>query len=96
VPDSNDKEALMTTARFTTQEARQIAEALGLDLGQEPFDIEQFRMGMDVELEHGRRDPQTNVTNDDPLTTGKIALAHLRELPDYYTGLAAMEGEGET
>jgi Protein of unknown function (DUF5661) len=96
VPYSNDKEALMTTARFTTQEARQVAEALGLDLGQESFDIEQFRMGMDVELEHGRRDPQTNVTNDDPLTTGKIALAHLRELPDYYTRLAAMEGEGET
>jgi hypothetical protein len=50
---------------------------------------------MDVELEHGRRDPQTNVTNDDPLTTGKIALAHLRELPDYYTRLAAMEGDSE-
>ena len=85
----------MTTAHFTTQEARQVAEALGLDLGQERFDIEQFRMGMDVELEHGRRDPQTNVTNDDPLTTGKIALAHLRELPDYYTRLAAMEAESE-
>ena len=86
----------MTTAHFTTQEARQVAEALGLDLGQERFDIEQFRMGMDVELEHGRRDPQTNVTDDDPLTTGKIALAHLRELPDYYTRLAVMEGESET
>jgi hypothetical protein len=86
----------MTTIRFTTQEARQVAEALGLDLAQEPFDIEQFRMGMDVELEHGHRDPQTNVTNDDPVTTGKIALAHLRELPDYYTRLAAMEGESET
>jgi hypothetical protein len=96
VPYSNDKEALMTTARFTTQEARQVAEVLGLDLGQESFDIEQFRMGMDVELEHGRRDPQTNVTNDDPVTTGKIALAHLRELPDYYTRLAVMEGESET
>ena len=86
----------MTTAHFTTQEARQVAEALGLDLAQERFDIEQFRSGMDVELEHGRRDPQTNVTNDDPLTTGKIALAHLRELPDYYTRLAVMEGESET
>ena len=96
VPYSNDEEALMTTARFTTQEARRVAEALGLDLAQERFDIEQFRMGMDVELEHGRRDPQTNVTNDDPVTTGKIALAHLRELPDYYTRLAVMEGEGET
>ena len=96
VPYSNYEEAFMTTARFTTQEARRVAEALGLDLEQEPYDIEQFRMGMDVELEHGRRDPQTNVTNDDPVRTGKIALAHLRELPDYYTRLAAMEGEGET
>ncbi len=86
----------MTTARFTTEEARHVAEALGLDLAQERFDIEQFRMGMDVELEHGRRDPQTNVTNDDPVATGRIALAHLRELPDYYTRLAAMEHEGET
>jgi hypothetical protein len=52
-------------------------------------------MGMDVELEHGLRDPATNVTNDDPLTTGKIALAHLTEFPDYYTRLAKMEKEAE-
>jgi len=53
-------------------------------------------MGMDVELEHGTIDPHTNVTNDDPLATGKIALAHLNELPDYYTRLDKMETEGET
>jgi hypothetical protein len=93
---SDFKEAFMTTVRFTIQEAQHVAEALGLDLTQERFDVEQFRMGMDVELEHGRRDPQTNVTNDDPVTTGRIALAHLRELPDYYTRLAAMEGESGT
>ena len=58
-----------------------------------PFDLEQFRMGLDVELEHGRRDPATNVTDDDPIMTGKIALAHLRELPDYYTRLAEMEAK---
>ena len=50
-------------------------------------------MGLGIELEHGRRDPATNVTNDDPVVTGKIALAHLRELPDYYTRLADMEAE---
>jgi hypothetical protein len=83
------------TARttFTTDEARQIAAAIGLDWGTAQFDLEQFRMGLDVELEHGSHDPQTNVTNDDPITTGKIALAHLRELPDYYTRLAVMEAE---
>jgi Protein of unknown function (DUF5661) len=93
---SGSEEAFMATARFTTEDAREVAEALGLDLAQERFDLEQFRMGMDVELEHGRSDPQTNVTNDNPVATGKIALAHLRELPDYYTRLAAMEREGET
>ena len=78
---------------FTSDEAVAIAENLGLDLTGEPFDLEQFRMGLDVELEHGRRDPATNVTDDDPVVTGKIALAHLRELPDYYTRLAAMEAD---
>jgi hypothetical protein len=79
--------------KFTSDEAIAIAEKLGLDLTGEPFDLEQFRMGLDVELEHGRRDPATNVTDDDPVVTGKIALAHLRELPDYYTRLAAMEAD---
>ena len=50
---------------------------------------------MDVELEHGTRDSDTDVTRDDPLVTGKIALAHLREMSDYYTRLAQMEAEGE-
>ena len=59
------------------------------------FDVEQFRRGMDVELEHGLVDPNTNVTGDDALTTGKIALAHLTEFPDYYTRLHAMEAEAE-
>ena len=56
---------------------------------------EQFRAGMDVELEHGLGDAETNVTNDDPLTTGKIALAHLREFADYYTRLERMESEAD-
>lgn len=78
---------------FTAEEAKQIGEQLGIDWSK--YDVEQFRMGMDVELEHGTVDENTNVTNDDALMTGKIALAHLNELPDYYTRLAEMEEEGE-
>jgi hypothetical protein len=74
---------------FTTDQAREIGEKLGVDWSR--FDVEQFRMGMDVELEHGRRDPATDVTGDDALTTGKIALAHLNEFADYYTRLTKME-----
>jgi len=84
----------MTTKKtFTAEEAKKIGEQLGIDWSK--FDVEQFRSGMDVELEHGLTDPHTNVTNDDPLTTGKIALAHLNEFPDYYTRLDKMEEEGE-
>ena len=79
--------------RFTTEEAKQIGEALGIDWSK--FDVEQYRMGLDVELEHGLVDPHTNVTNDDPMMTGKIALAHLNEFPDYYTRLEKMEKEAE-
>jgi hypothetical protein len=84
----------MGDQNFTTNDARSIGEQLGIDWTSSPFDVEQFRAGMDVELEHGTRDPDTDVTGDDPLLTGKIALAHLRELPDY-TRLARMEAEGE-
>jgi Protein of unknown function (DUF5661) len=80
---------------FTTSDARSVGEQLGIDWASSQFDIEQFRAGMDIELEHGTRDPETDVTGNDPLLTGKIALAHLRELPDYYTRLARMEAEGE-
>ncbi|MFC1861027.1 DUF5661 family protein [Chloroflexota bacterium] len=78
---------------FTASEARQIGEKLGIDWSK--FDVEQYRMGLDVELEHGSVDPATNVTNDDPVTTGKITLAHLNEFPDYYTRLDIMEKEAE-
>jgi hypothetical protein len=79
---------------FTSEEAKMIGEQLGIDWSN--FDVEQFRMGMDVELEHGIVDPVTNVTDSNPLMTGKIALAHLNEFPDYYTRLAKMEAEGES
>ncbi|MFH1972571.1 MAG: DUF5661 family protein [archaeon] len=79
--------------KFTAKVAKEIGEKLGIKW--DKFDVEQFRMGMDVELEHGTVDTNTNVTDDDPLKTGKIALAHLNELPDYYTRLEEMEEEGE-
>jgi len=79
---------------FTFEEAKEIGEKLGIKWVR--FDVEQFRMGMDVELEHGTRDESTNVTNDNPLTTGKIALAHLTEFPDYYTRLDKLEEEAKT
>ena len=78
---------------FTAQQAKEIGDRLGVDW--DKFDIEQFRAGMDVELEHGLRDPETNVTGDDPIVTGKIALAHLREFPDYYTRLDKLEKEAD-
>ena len=78
---------------FTAEEAKRIGETLGIDWGK--YDVEQYRMGLDVELEHGLIDPHTNVTNDDAIMTGKIALAHLNEFPDYYTRLDKMEKEAE-
>ncbi len=78
---------------FAAEEAKRIGESLGIDWTK--FDVEQYRMGLDVELEHGLVDPHTNVTNDDPTITGKIALAHLNEFPDYYTRLEIMEKEAE-
>ena len=86
---------MMAKDSFSAEEAHGIGESLGIDWVTSPFDIEQFRMGMDVELEHGARDPETNVTDDDALTTGKIALAHLHEFPDYYTRLNRMEEEAK-
>ena len=80
---------------FTQDEARRVGEQIGIDWGTAPFDVEQFRMGMDVELEHGLHDLATNVTGDDPMVTGKIALAHLNEFPDYYTRLDQMEEQAK-
>ena len=79
--------------QFSAEEAKKVGESIGIDWSK--FDVEQFRMGMDVELEHGSINANTNVTNDDPLVTGKIALAHLNEFPDYYTRLDAMEKEAD-
>lgn len=80
---------------FSTQEALSIAADLGINFNKEKFDVEQFRKGLKVELEHGKRDPQTNVTFDNPIMTGKIALAHLKEFPDYYVRLEKLEKEAD-
>ena len=84
----------MSSGKTFTSE-REVGERIGIDWSTTLFDVEQFRAGMDVELEHGRRDPATDVTGDDPVVTGKIALAHLNEFPDYYGRLRRMEEEAE-
>ena len=81
----------MNCMAFSKEEAKRIGDKLGIDWSK--IDLEQFQMGLDVEMEHGARDPRTNVTNSDPILTGKIAWAHLNELPDYYTRLKKMEDE---
>lgn len=78
---------------FTSEQAKEVGKKLGIKW--DKYDVEQFRMGLDVELEHGLVDPSTNVTNDDPILTGKIALAHLNEFSDYYTRLYKLEEEAE-
>lgn len=80
---------------FTTAEAMEIANKLGIDFSKEKFDLEQFRMGLNTELEHGRKYNPTNITEDNPLLTAKIALAHLSEFPDYYTRLKQLEEEAK-
>jgi hypothetical protein len=78
---------------FTRAEARVVSIELGMDFETLKYDLEQFRMGLDVELEHGLRSPKTDVSGDDSVITGKIALAHLTGYPDYYTRLAVLELE---
>ena len=83
----------MAKRRISAEEAKEVGGALKLDW--ESVDLEQFRRGLEVELEHGVRDPETNVTDDDMTLTGKIAWAHLKEFPDYYTRLDRMETEAD-
>lgn len=76
---------------FTSEEARCLGEKIGIDFN--TYNLEEFRMGLSVELEHGTVDPETNVTDDDEIVTAKITWAHLKEIPDYYTRLLKMEKE---
>jgi hypothetical protein len=93
--ESGQKEAGMKTKVFDREQVIRTAQTLGIDWSQEAFDIEALHQGMEVELEHGTRDEATDVTHDDPTLTAKIALAHLREFPDYYERLASMEARAE-
>ncbi len=79
--------------QISNEEARSVGTQLGIDWTK--IDPEQFRRGLEVELEHGARDPETNVTGDDLMLTGKIAWAHLKEIHDYYTRLDRLESEAE-
>lgn len=84
----------MNTKQFSPEDAKKIGDQIGVDWTQ--YDLQEFTKGLAVELEHGSHDPQTNVTNDDPIMTGKIAFAHLKEIRDYYTRLDKMESEAES
>lgn len=84
---------MSSSRRFSIDEARAIGDQLQVDW--DLVALEEFRLGLAVELEHGSRDPETDVTHNDPLLTGKIALAHLKEFPDYYTRLSKMEAEAD-
>lgn len=81
----------MNKKEFTVEEAKRIGEAIGINFSE--CNLEEFRKGLAVELEHGTVFSETNVTNDDETLTGKIAWAHLKEIPDYYTRLLKMEQE---
>ena len=83
----------MGKRKVEPDEARRVGEAIGISWTK--IDLEEFRRGLEVELEHGAHDPETNVTGDDIKLTGKIAWAHLKEFPDYYTRLDRLEKEAD-
>lgn len=68
-----------------------LAKKMYLDISK--YDMDELVQGMLVELEHGSQNEKTNITNDDPMETFKIVLAHIDELSDYYTRLQKMESE---
>jgi hypothetical protein len=84
---------MAATQHFTTEQALEIGNKLSIDWGR--LNVEQFRIGLDIELEHGLNSPATDVTGNDPIITGKIVLAHLNEFADYYTRLTKMEKEAK-
>jgi hypothetical protein len=83
----------MSKRQVSGDEAKRIGTTLGINWAR--IDLDQFRRGLEVEFEHGAHDPETNVTNDDVVLTGKIAWAHLKEFPDYYTRLDKLEAEAD-
>lgn len=91
--DNKGVNTMSSKREFSTEEARSIGDKIGVDWN--TYNLEEFRLGLAVEMEHGSNDPETNVTNSDEIMTGKIAWAHLKEIPDYYTRLNKMESEAE-
>jgi len=83
----------MPKKTFSLDDAKRIGKVLGLSW--KKFDLNQFHMGLNIELEHGKRNAETNVTDNDEILTAKIALAHLSEFPDYYTRLHKLEKEAD-
>lgn len=79
--------------KISVDEAREIGNQLKIDWAK--VDLKEFHSGLAVELEHGAHDPETDVTGDDVLLTGKIAWAHLKEFPDYYSRLEQLESEAD-
>ena len=79
--------------KFSTQNAKEIGDDLGINWNE--IKLDEFTKGLNIELEHGTKYPETNVTNNDKIMTGKIAWAHLKEFPDYYTRLEKLENEAK-
>ncbi|WP_419956362.1 DUF5661 family protein [Neobacillus niacini] len=91
----NTTNSNISKTSFSKEEAAAIALLLGIDFTKSKFDLNEFWLGVNTELEHGRKYNLTNVTADEPITTGKIALAHLNEFPDYYKRLKVLEEEAK-
>jgi hypothetical protein len=83
----------MEEKNVSIETAKEVGGIIGIDFTK--FDLEQFRQGLGVEIEHGSHDPETDVIGDDLSLAGKIAWAHLKEIPDYYRRLEIMEGSAE-
>ncbi len=83
----------LADTEVTLSEAQVLQNEIGGETSQIP--LEEFRRGLGVELEHGLTFADANVTNNHPILTGKIVLAHLKEMLDYYSRLEVVELEGD-
>jgi len=83
----------LTDAQVTSEEARIIRAEVGAEALL--ISVDDFKLGLVIELEHGVQFPDANVTNNHPILTGKIVLAHLKEMLDYYPRLEVAELEGD-
>jgi len=91
--DAGYKKALLNKTEQPKRASDELIDAVAqeLDIDFRTVDRKEFARGMMVELEHGTVNPATDITGDAPALTAKIVLAHLNELPDYYTLLDGME-----